>query len=158
MSQDGKRYRTRQRDLVLSALQQAPGAYLTAREVADALAQRGEKVGLATVYRQLDRLVGEGFATRSAVDGKDGACYRFVRDAHDETTAGFFLKCEDCGELVPIECHELEHFYEHFSEEHHVRIDPVKTVLYGTCSACCENPKRMVNDTDTAQEARPASE
>ena len=146
-------YRTRQKQLVLDCLRAHPQEYLTARQIADELEARGETVGMATIYRNLDRLACAGEATRSTVEGSDGACYRSVspEGEADEDTR-FYLKCEGCGELVPIECKDLARFYRHFASEHHVLIDPVKTVLYGTCSACLErgrtpdDPRRRPHD------------
>lgn len=138
-----KHYQTKQRELIYACLCARPDEYLTARQVAKALDEQGVSVGMATVYRNLDRLASDGLVTKGSIEGNGGACYRLVR-RRDEDGQGsaerertcFYLKCEECGELTPIECRELEGFYEHFAEEHHVRIDPVKTVLYGTCAAC----------------------
>lgn len=136
-----RRYQTRQRELVLECMRAHPGRYLTARQVAEALEAQGSPVGTATVYRNLDRLVEEGEVARSEVEGSGGACYRAIE--HGAPACGcFYLKCEECGELQPVGCTELASFYEHFSREHRIRIDPVKTVLFGTCPSCLERGSR----------------
>lgn len=132
-----KPYQTRQKELILSCLRAEAGAYLTARQVAERLERDGRAIGMATVYRNLDRLVDEGALAKSTVEGTDGACYRFVAQGEPEHSS-LYLKCETCGELRPVGCDELHGFYEHFAHKHHIRIDPVKTVLFGTCPSCLD--------------------
>lgn len=134
----GKRYQTRQKELVLACLRATPDAYLTARQVVERLAEEGCRVGTATVYRNLERLEAEGLIAKSTVEGTGGTSWRYLADAPETQTGCFYLKCERCGQLTPVGCSELGHFYEHFAREHHIRIDPVKTVLFGTCSTCLD--------------------
>ncbi len=134
----GKRYQTRQKELVLACLRTAEGAYLTARQVVERLAEGGCRVGTATVYRNLERLEAEGFVAKSTVEGTGGTSWRYLAETPESQTGCFYLKCEQCGRLAPVDCSELGRFYEHFAREHHIRIDPVKTVLFGTCPTCLE--------------------
>lgn len=73
-------------------------------------------------------------SARTSIEGTSSICYRFLPDAPEDVY--FFLKCEECGNLSPIDCGELQKLYEHVIEHHHVRINPTKTVLYGLCEAC----------------------
>ena len=110
------------------------GSFITIKDVLNALESRHEKVGTATIYRNLERLEEEGIIARCVIEGIDGVCYRYLPDSPDDVY--FFLKCEHCGDLSPIDCGELQHLYEHVIEHHHVRINPAKTVLYGLCEKC----------------------
>lgn len=112
----------------------ASGAFFTSKDIVNALADQGTKVGTATVYRNLERLEEEGIIARTSIEGTSSICYRFLPDAPEDVY--FFLKCEECGNLSPIDCGELQKLYEHVIEHHHVRINPTKTVLYGLCEAC----------------------
>ena len=129
-----KQYRTKQKELILECIRTHQGSFITIKDLAGALEQQGAKVGTATIYRNLDRLEEEGIIARSTIEGIDGVCYRYLPDAPEGVY--FFLKCESCGDLSPIDCHELQKLYEHVIEQHHVRINPVKTVLYGLCEEC----------------------
>ena len=82
----------------------------------------------------LDYAKEEGIIARTSIEGTSSICYRFLPDAPEDVY--FFLKCEECGNLSPIDCGELQKLYEHVIEHHHVRINPTKTVLYGLCEAC----------------------
>lgn len=129
-----RQYKTKQKELILECIRMHQGSFITIKDITTALNERHEKVGTATIYRNLDRLEEEGIITRCTIEGIDGVCYRYLPDAPENVY--FFLKCERCGDLSPIDCGELQHLYEHVIEHHHVRINPSKTVLYGLCEAC----------------------
>ncbi len=131
-----RQYRTKQRELVLDCLRRHADAYLTAKQVEDELQRQGSAVGLATVYRNLERLEEDGLVARSTVGGTGGVCFRLLSEAPAHSR--FYLKCESCGRMEPVGCSEIGGLYDHISREHHVRIDPVKTVLFGTCSTCLD--------------------
>lgn len=130
----GKKYHTRQKDLILSCLCAEPDLYLTIRQIADRLRCAGQEVGLTTIYRNLEKLAEERLILKSSIDGVDGSCYRCAPPQQEESC--FYLKCERCGELDPIHCTELKELYAHVSQNHHVSINPTKTVFYGICAAC----------------------
>ncbi|MEF2845150.1 MAG: transcriptional repressor [Eggerthellaceae bacterium] len=129
-----RQYKTKQKELILDCIRTHQGAFITIKDIDNALKARHEKVGIATIYRNLERLEEEGIITRTAIEGMDGICYRYLADTPDDVY--FFLKCEQCGDLSPIDCGELQHFFEHVIEHHHVRINPAKTVFYGLCETC----------------------
>ena len=129
-----RQYKTKQKELILDCIRMHQGSFITIKAVLNALESRHEKVGTATIYRNLERLEEEGIIARCVIEGIDGVCYRYLPDSPDDVY--FFLKCEHCGDLSPIDCGELQHLYEHVIEHHHVRINPAKTVLYGLCEKC----------------------
>ena len=129
-----RQYKTKQKELILDCIRMHQGSFITIKDVLNALESRHEKVGTATIYRNLERLEEEGIIARCVIEGIDGVCYRYLPDSPDDVY--FFLKCEHCGDHSPIDCGELQHLYEHVIEHHHVRINPAKTVLYGLCEKC----------------------
>ena len=134
MNVKGK-YQTRQKCELLSYLENQPGRHLTAQDVCDGLSELGTPMGLTTVYRQLEVLMAEGLVNKYTLDGKC-ACFEYVpRDSH---LAGecFHCKCERCGKLYHMHCKELETIAEHLAEEHHFRLNPLRTVFYGICEDC----------------------
>ena len=52
-------YKTRQGDELRSFLESVPGQHITAADVCDYFRRSGKPMGMATVYRQLDKLVDE---------------------------------------------------------------------------------------------------
>lgn len=61
-----KQYRTKQKELILSCIQAHQGAFFTSKDIVNALADQGTKVGTATVYRNLERLEEEGIIAAPA--------------------------------------------------------------------------------------------
>ena len=131
-------YMTRGYFLVRDVLMKAKGAHLFADDIHEALRERGEKVGRTTVYRQLDRLVNEGFARRTLGE-RGGSCYSYVEDG---CTEHYHMVCTLCGKLAHLSCDHVEELFHHIKSEHGFLVDSGKTVLYGRCAACLREEKR----------------
>lgn len=130
----GKKYKTRQKEYVLECIKEHKESYVTIQQIAAHLQEREEKVGLTTIYRNLDKLVEEKEIAKVTIEGISGTCYRYL--PHEEESVFFYMKCEQCGNLVNIECPELGRMYHHLSEDHHIWINPGKTMFYGICDKC----------------------
>ena len=50
--------------------------------------------------------------------------------------------CEECGELIHMDCSFLETILGHFMSEHGFAVDCGRTVIYGTCASCREKAER----------------
>lgn len=130
----GKKYKTKQKSCILDCIMKHTDSYVTIQQISDYLDEMGDKVGLTTIYRNLDRLVEEKQIAKVSIDGISGTCYKVLSEQDEKVL--FYLKCETCGKLVHIDCPELEHLYHHLSEEHHIEINPGKTMFYGKCEKC----------------------
>lgn len=128
-------YRTKQQQAVLRCLEERPEAALSAVEIAEALREGGERVGLATIYRQLDKLAALGLAHKVSTD--EGALYQYCPH-HEDHHDCFLLHCTTCGSIVHLDCSHLQGLYQHLEQEHHFRIDSRRTVLTGLCARCME--------------------
>ena len=129
-------YNTRQRSRLLEYMQAVPGEHFTAKDVCDYFQACGTPIGVATVYRQLERMVEEGLVNKYIIDANSPACFEYV---DRQTTCGeecFHCKCEKCGKLIHLHCEELVQIRSHLKEEHHFTLDPLRTVFYGLCEEC----------------------
>ena len=126
-------YMTRQQQAVLDCIAACPGGCATAMALADRLRSGGQSVGLTTVYRQLERLEGQGLVHK--VTTEEGACYRYCDGGEGNC---FLLRCENCGRVIHADCGQLRAFYQHLEQAHHFTVDPRKTVLSGLCDTCRE--------------------
>ena len=136
MSERSK-YKTKQRDTLLSYLQSVPGVHVTAGDVCDYLKKQGSPVGQSTVYRHLESLVDEGIINKYIIDGNSPACFEYVGpDVHKCTEFCFHCKCEKCGVLIHLHCEELEEMQVHLFKEHGFKMNPIRTVFYGLCEKC----------------------
>lgn len=127
-------YNTKQRELVLRCVEETLG-HVTALEIVRRLENLGTPVGIATVYRQLDRLVKMGMV-RKFTSG-DSACYQIAEGCGEH----FHLKCMGCGELIHMDCDFIGEMDEHIKTHHGFVVDSSKTVLYGCCERCLKDSK-----------------
>lgn len=129
-------YNTRQKDIIVSAVETFGGKHFTAEEMYDSLRGKDENIGISTVYRNLDKMVESGEIKKFTLAGEK-ACYQSIgcRDSH------FHLKCIECGKLEHLSCDHLDEISTHVKEKHGFVIDSTRTVFYGLCKNCKENNK-----------------
>ncbi len=131
------KYKTKQREILLGYLETVPGVHITASDVCEYFKAQGAKIGQSTVYRQLESLVDEGIINKYIIDGNSPACFEYMgADSHEEAEVCFHCKCEKCGKLIHLHCDELEDIRVHLEQEHHFKMDPLRTVFYGLCDQC----------------------
>lgn len=127
-------YITKQQQAVLRCMEAHRDACVSAQALADELRADGERIGVATVYRQLDKLEHRGSIHKVLTE--EGAFYQFCpAGEHGDC---FLLKCERCGSLEHVDCERLAPLYRHLEEEHGFSINPRRTMFYGLCAACRE--------------------
>jgi Fur family ferric uptake transcriptional regulator len=120
---------TRQRSAVAAALAASDG-FRSAQELHDLLRERGEKVGLATVYRALQSLVDADEV--DVLRNDDGeSTYRACSAGHHH-----HLVCRTCGTTVEVEGRAVESWADRVAREHGF-VDIAHTVeVFGTCAGC----------------------
>ena len=120
---------TRQRRAVMDALESFDD-FRSAQEIHDLLGRRGDAVGLATVYRTLQRLAeaGEVDLLRTE-DG--GAIYRRCSDSPHH-----HLVCRGCGATVEVEGPTVERWTRAIAAEHGYGEVSHTLEIFGTCAAC----------------------
>jgi Fur family transcriptional regulator, ferric uptake regulator len=130
LSERARRQRaTRQRTAVAAALD-AVDDFRSAQELHDLLKQRGEAVGLTTVYRTLQALAdsGEVDVLRTA-EGE--SVYRRCSSGHHH-----HLVCRACGRTVEVAGPAVERWTERIAGEHGF-VDVSHTLeVFGTCPSC----------------------
>ncbi len=98
-----------------------------AQEIYEAL---GRKVGLASVYRMLERLDEHGLVQR--IDLGDGIVrYEPVREAHHH-----HFVCGECGKVEPFADLRLEQAIEAVEERSGYSVVAHEVVLRGSCANC----------------------
>ncbi len=108
------------------------GCSVTAKEIADRLHQRGEDVGVASIYRTLDLLDRLRLARR--VDAAEGvARYEPIDPSGDHH---HHIVCESCGRVTAFEDRELEAAIEQLSRRVEYSIDAHDVTLRGECPVC----------------------
>ena len=125
-------YMTRQQREVLRCIGSFVGG-ASATELAEALHAGGSRIGLTTVYRQLERLEQQGLVHKVVTD--EGARYQYCQAQHTGRDC-FLLKCEQCGQVQHLDCSHLGELYRHLDREHGFVINPRRTLFYGLCRDC----------------------
>ena len=123
---------TRQRVALEDALRSA-GGFRTAQELHDEMRTAGSRVGLTTIYRNLQSLAAQGRidVLRNA-EGE--AIYRLcATDAHHH-----HLVCRLCGASVEIASDEVERWATRTARAHGFTSVTHSAELYGVCSNCDE--------------------
>lgn len=133
MRQSG--YKTKQKSAIMQCIQCVGDKHFTIDDICKMLSKSGEAVGRTTVYRLVERLSGEGVLRKYSAAAGESACYQYVKEKH-HCHEHFHLKCEKCGNLIHMECDELEGLVAHIKSHHGFSLNPLKTVIYGVCEGC----------------------
>ncbi len=123
--------RTRQRAAVASALAAVPD-FRTAQQLHELLADRGEPVALATVYRHLQAMADSGEIDALRTPEGQYAYRRCGRPDHHH----HHLVCRNCGHTVEIEFDALEPLLVALAAEHGFTAVAHELELFGLCERC----------------------
>ena len=127
-------YKTRQRRTLLVYLSRHPDELLSARQIADALAE--EHISLSAVYRNLAQLEAEEKVRRSSKSGTREVYYQYL-DAED-CKGALHMKCIKCGKTFHMADGNVALFAKHLAQSEQFLLDTTDTILSGICSACRE--------------------
>lgn len=120
---------TWQREAVLTALAEADG-FRSAQQLHTTLLERGDKVGIATVYRSLQLLADAELV--DVIHGDDGeATYRRCSPKHHH-----HLVCRRCGRAVEAQSPEVERWVDEMAAQHGFRNPSHDLEIFGTCADC----------------------
>lgn len=129
-------YKTKQGSDILEYMISTVGRHVNIGDISEHLRREGKAVGTATIYRHLDKLVRDGIVAKYVTDNSDSACYEYLDRGGCKKPDCYHFKCVGCGRLIHVECSEVDHILEHLEQSHGFKIDPVRTVFYGSCSDC----------------------
>ena len=123
----GERRNTRQKAIIEHAVSEM-GIHRTAEEVYDIVHENDASVGLATVYRHLNRMYKDGKVQRLSVSGT--YYYDVNSEPHDH------FHCTVCGKLMDIPA-EYDQSMDRETAERIGAVMVTHTVMYeGICSNC----------------------
>ena len=104
--------------------------FASAQQIHDILKQRGESVGLSTVYRNLQALADADLL--DALRNDDGeTLYRRCSSGHHH-----HLVCRECGRTVEVEGPAVERWADATAEKHGFRNVEHTLEIFGTCADC----------------------
>jgi Fur family ferric uptake transcriptional regulator len=121
---------TRQRDAVLELLGQVE-EFRSAQELHGMLRERGERVGLTTVYRALQTMAEAGEIDVLRPDGGEAVYRRCAKDSHHP-----HLVCRECGRTVEVEGPAVERWAGQVARRHGFADASHTLEVFGVCAAC----------------------
>ncbi|RMH53004.1 MAG: transcriptional repressor [Zetaproteobacteria bacterium] len=119
---------TRQRAAILRLINRSEGHW-DAEGIATALQRRGERIGIATIYRGLQALERAGLVTALQIDGRKHY-ERADKRHHDH------LICLHCGAIGEFCSAEIEALQQEIAAAHRFIISHHALTLYGRCRRC----------------------
>lgn len=120
---------TRQRSAVSNLLGEVEGFH-SAQELHAMLRERGERVGLTTVYRTLQGLADSGEVDVMRPPGGEHL-YRRCSEGHHH-----HLVCRSCGRTVEVEGPTVETWADRVAARHGYADVSHTLEIFGTCPAC----------------------
>lgn len=126
-------YITKQLQALINCLAQYGHQPVSVAQLRADLQAMGKPVGLATIYRQLERL--EQAQKIHKITTSEGSLYQYCPHT-EEDTAQCLLICKQCGQATHLECMEAQALFGHVENHHGFTIDPGQTQLMGLCQTC----------------------
>lgn len=123
---------TWQREAVREALSSSEG-FVSAQALHSSLRDSGSPIGLATVYRALADLAGEGDADSLQQEG-EGLFRACTPNSHHH-----HLICRNCGLTVEIEADAVESWAASVAERHGFSQPSHVVDVFGLCANCRAN-------------------
>lgn len=121
---------TKQRSAISRALDEVRG-FRTAQDMHALLRRKGSRVGLTTVYRNLQALAEAG-EVDVVVSGEGEAMYRrcATNDHHHH------LVCRECGTSVEVQSTDVEKWASRVARRHGFSQATHTAEIYGLCRSC----------------------
>ncbi|MCF8057158.1 MAG: transcriptional repressor [Desulfocapsa sp.] len=128
---------TTQRQIILEELGKVT-SHPTANEVYDMVRKRLPRIGLGTVYRNLELMADNGIILKLEVGG--------TQKRFDATVAPHYhIRCVSCGKVNDIEIPVMEDINKTAAELSQYQILGHHIEFSGICSACSSEEKQLVN-------------
>ena len=122
-------YNTKQKDLILDIIKKEKKQF-TIKDIYEKL---DGSVGLTTVYRLVDKLVDENSLNKEI--SKDNTTYYQYLE-HCEEENHFYLKCDECGKVIHIDCDCISDLSNHILKDHKFKTNKEHIIINGKCNNC----------------------
>ncbi|MCW9710684.1 ferric iron uptake transcriptional regulator [Avibacterium sp. 21-586] len=119
---------TEPRLTILALMQEHSMSHFSAEDVYKLLLERGEDIGLATVYRVLNQFDEAHILIRHNFEGNKSVFELAPSEHHDH------IICVDCGKVFEFNDEIIEQRQKKISEQHGIKLKTHSLYLYGKCS------------------------
>ena len=118
------KYKTKQKEQILEIIKKKNNEFT----IKDIYQELNGEIGMTTIYRLIDNLVKEG------IINKTDNYYQYLE--HCDCDNHFYLKCNNCGILIHVDCDCINELFSHISKEHRFKPDKEKIIINGLCNKC----------------------
>ncbi len=119
---------TEPRLTILALMQEHKMQHFSAEDVYKILLEKGEEIGLATVYRVLNQFDEAKILTRHNFEGNKSVFELAPIEHHDH------IICVDCGKVFEFNDEVIEKRQREISQQHGIKLENHSLYLYGKCS------------------------
>jgi len=112
---------------ILELLESSSQRHVSAEDVYKMLLDKGEEIGLATVYRVLTQFEAAGLVTRHNFEGGH-AVFELDRGEHHD-----HIVCVACGRVEEFVDQSIEQRQKEIAEEHNFEMVDHSLIIYGRC-------------------------
>ena len=113
---------------ILDILESSDSRHMTAEDVYRELLERGEDIGLATVYRVLTQFVNAGLAEKHHFEGGQ-AVFELDRGSHHD-----HIVCQKCGKVEEFYDETIEKCQKDIAARKGFEIADHSLIIYGHCT------------------------
>lgn len=131
------RYRTEQRELLLSYFAEHASEQFTVRALASALSPA---IGESTVYRLVGELTRAGTVRRFQLVGSRGVAYQYIGGERCESH--LHMRCTECQRICHLAPALSDFLQRQILASCRFRLDERATTLFGVCHACEQKRQR----------------
>ncbi|MDP2891840.1 MAG: transcriptional repressor [Bacillota bacterium] len=125
---------TRQRQLILDVIRSKRGIHMTAEEIYNYVKKKDEKIGIATVYRNIKILEEEGILLKARFKEGTTACYELCEWSGSHTH--HHLVCLRCGKVSDMEQDLLGTIEALVADTKGFKTTDHRLDFYGICGEC----------------------
>ena len=119
---------TEPRLTILALMQEHKMQHFSAEDVYKMLLEKGDEIGLATVYRVLNQFDEAKILIRHNFEGNKSVFELASTEHHDH------IICVDCGKVFEFNDELIEKRQKEISREHGIELENHSLYLYGKCS------------------------
>lgn len=126
-----EKYNTVQKQKIIEIIKKL-GSSFSAKDIKKEL-DKEEKVGLTTIYRELEELENLG-KIKKFYNDKNVKVYEYLGVCEHENH--FYLKCSRCGKTFHVDCECINNFSSHVLKEHDFSVQSNSIFITGLCFEC----------------------
>ncbi len=115
---------------ILETLQENPNNHFSAEDIYKIMLQRGEDIGVATIYRVLTQCEQAGLIRRLQFDGGRAVFEATSTDHHDH------IICVRCGSVEEFHDETIERQQQQVAKNAGFTVEDHSMTLYGLCRSC----------------------